>query len=642
MELSIRKKMILGFFIIVFFFAIIVIYLLNQSERSIKESIGNSTVVIAESRLLGIISSICNISLVIKSNSNWKSIKDLIKKSNFKFSQIKDVPGYMERIEKKLRSGDPAITSLVKKTALNEITRHFNNEIVEYYENNHGYKTVSDILITNRYGATIAATGKLTEYNHADDPWWSNNKGSDLALAKYEYDFHTSQFGINIIVHIKDEKGRFIGALKSQIDISGIIRETDLANKKYRSTYTSLLSEKGKLIYSTRTFKPDEDYTKKDLYKSFTARKGFFTLKEGNVSRLISYVKAVEKGHEIGNGWIIFVSHNIDEVLEPVLLFKKQFSVLLIIFLVTGIGIALWNMRSITKPLANLVKDIDIISRGNLDHRVKIESKNEFSYLGERFNNMLINLKKTVQALKSSNRDLEHFAYVASHDLQEPLRMVSSYLELIKKRYSHELDDDADEFIGYAIDGAKRMKVLINDLLVYSRLTTRGKDFRYSDLNELFIVVLNNLKFSLTENNADISCNELPKMHVDDTQFIQLMQNLISNAIKFRSDTDPVIHISAREKEDEWEFSVEDNGIGIHRQFSDKIFIIFQRLHTRNEYPGTGIGLAICKKIVERHRGRIWFDSVPGEGTTFFFTINKYLNLTDRPGGRNGENNTPH
>jgi signal transduction histidine kinase len=636
MDYSIRNKMIIGFFSIVLFFSIIAVYLLNQSGRSLQDSIGNSTVLIAESKLLGIISSIHNISFVIKSNSNWESIKDLIEKSNNRFSLIKNIPVYMEKIENKLQSGDPKTVSLINKTARNHIAHHFNNDIIEYYESNHGYRVINDILITNRYGATIAATGNIVDYDQSDDEWWVENIGKDYTVTGYKLDSHSGQPGINVIVRIKDEKGRFIGMLKSFVDISGIIRETDLSIKRYRNTYTSLLSESGHLIYSTLTFVPNEDYKKKEIYRLFTADKGFFTINDGPEKKLISYVKSRNNEHGIGSGWTIFVSHDLDEVLEPVLILKKQFTILLFLFLVTGTAIALWNTRAITKPLSALVKDIDIISMGNLDHKVEIESKNEFSYLGERFNNMLINLKNTVEALKTSNKDLEQFAYVASHDLQEPLRMVSSYLELIKKRYADRLDDDADEFIEYAIDGAKRMKILINDLLSFSRIATRGKDFILNDLNELFVAALNNLKLTIEENNAEITCNDLPEIHVDDTQFIQLIQNLLSNALKFRGEEDPVVQISAREKENEWEFSVKDNGIGIDTQFTGKIFVIFQRLHTRNEYSGTGIGLAICKKIVERHRGRIWFDSVIGEGTTFTFTINKYLYLFNNQGEKIG------
>ncbi|MFB3765616.1 MAG: ATP-binding protein [Methanotrichaceae archaeon] len=223
--------------------------------------------------------------------------------------------------------------------------------------------------------------------------------------------------------------------------------------------------------------------------------------------------------------------------------------------------------------------------------------------------------------LVRSNAELQQFAYVASHDLQEPLRMVTSYVQLLQKRYRNKLDPDADEFIAYAVDGATRMQQLINDLLTYSRIGTRGKPFEPTDFNRVFDRAVSNLKVAIDESGATVTHDPLPTLMVDGTQMVQLMQNLIGNGIKFHGQEVPIVNVSAQRKGNDWVFSVKDNGIGIDPQFKDRIFVIFQRLHSRSEYPGTGIGLAISKKIVERHGGRIWFESEPGKGSTFFFTI---------------------
>ena len=234
-------------------------------------------------------------------------------------------------------------------------------------------------------------------------------------------------------------------------------------------------------------------------------------------------------------------------------------------------------------------------------------------------------LRELVDSLAVSNRELEQFAYVASHDLQEPLRMVTSFTQLLEKRYKGHIDDDADEYIDFIVEGAHRMKDLIDDLLVFSRFNTQAKEFELFDLNNALNGVLSYLQTYIVENNTQITYDPLPLIVGDSSQIQQLFQNLLSNAIKFQDDEPPRIHISADESSDEWKFGVSDNGIGIDPEYQEQIFNVFKRLHTRIEYPGTGIGLSICKKIVERHGGRIWVKSKLGEGSTFYFTIPKKI-----------------
>ncbi|HEX2066023.1 MAG TPA: ATP-binding protein [Candidatus Thermoplasmatota archaeon] len=224
--------------------------------------------------------------------------------------------------------------------------------------------------------------------------------------------------------------------------------------------------------------------------------------------------------------------------------------------------------------------------------------------------------------LERSNRELAQFAYVASHDLQEPLRMVASYTQLLQRRYQGKLDRDADEFIGYAVGGAVRMQTLINDLLTYSRVSTVNRPMGPVQMDAVLETVRLNLKLAIEEAGATVTADPLPEVEGDRSQLVQLLQNLVGNALKFRAKGRPcAVHVGAAQAGGVWTVQVRDNGIGIERQYFDRLFVIFQRLHARDEYEGTGIGLAVCKKIVERHGGRIWVESEPGKGSTFSFTL---------------------
>ena len=238
--------------------------------------------------------------------------------------------------------------------------------------------------------------------------------------------------------------------------------------------------------------------------------------------------------------------------------------------------------------------------------------------------------KRAEDELRRSNVELQQFAYVASHDLQEPLRMVISYLSLLERRYLGRLDPDADEYIKFAVSGGNRMKELIDDLLEFSRIDIQGKDFVPVDMNMVVARTMDLLKIPIEKSHADIVIGPLPFVLADESQMIQVMQNLISNAIKFHGPERPKVQISAKEAKKEWTVSVKDNGIGMDMEYAERIFQMFQRLHTADKVSGTGIGLAISKKIVERHAAGYRVESEEGKGATFFFTIPKRSRKDDR------------
>lgn len=337
--------------------------------------------------------------------------------------------------------------------------------------------------------------------------------------------------------------------------------------------------------------------------------------------------------------------------------------IVLCLSLLAALGVAAVLQRVISLPILNLARIVrDISEQHDYSKRAVKDTGDEIGSLVDSFNNMLTQIEardsaliqvqgdleqrvrdlqrevaerqraekglaeKTVE-LQRSNAELEQFAYVASHDLQEPLRMVSSYTQLLAKRYRPKLDDSALEFIDFAVDGVKRMQTLIQDLLQFSRVGTRGKQFAPVNCEAVLQTVLLNLAGRIRESGAVIRQDALLLVQGDEGQLIQLFQNLLGNALKYRSEKTPEIYVSCQPQVDSLLFSVKDNGIGIDPQFSERIFVLFQRLHGKGEYEGTGIGLAICKKIVERHGGKIWVESETGQGANFKFTLPKAMNL---------------
>ena len=318
----------------------------------------------------------------------------------------------------------------------------------------------------------------------------------------------------------------------------------------------------------------------------------------------------------------------------------------LVVFVAAVLGtflIAFGLSRHLSRPIVELAAAAGRMAKGDLSGRVTVQTTGEVAMLIYSFNHMAQDLQRLMEAEKKlatiaaaaataereraaelarSNQELGQFAYIASHDLQEPLRVVASFSQLLARRYQGQLGTEADEFIAFIGNGVARMQGLINDLLEYSRVGTRGKPFEPTPCDALVEQVLSNLKVAITEVNATVTYDGLPTVQADATQLGRVFQNLIANALKFHhKDAPPQVQISAARQDRYWRFAVRDNGIGIDPAYHERIFVLFQRLHTSAEYPGTGIGLAICKKIVERHGGRIWVESAPGHGATFSFTI---------------------
>ncbi len=434
-----------------------------------------------------------------------------------------------------------------------------------------------------------------------------------------------------------------------------IVQQNEKLEKMFDEKVISaeLIGLDGSIIYATGTpeYEVDSELIEK-AYQGFTVT--YTYNRHDGAPVLISLYPVIVKDTIVG---LIHLELSFEKSNDRI----RRYTLFVLFLNASGLLVAFLIVRFLSRRivinrLEALTDMSSEIGKGNLQRRLDIRSNDELGILASAFNDMAGELgerkrqldeeknkvldkveeleeqitrretaeealKRTVTDLRRSNAELEQFAYVASHDLQEPLRMVSSYMQLLSRRYAGKLDSDADDFIGFAVDGARRMQVLIQDLLVYSRVGTRGKPFEPTNCEDVLEQVLSNMEVAINESGAVVTHDPLPTVAADASQLAQIFQNLIGNAIKFQGEETPRVHVSAERKAGEWLFSVADNGIGIDPEFFERIFVIFQRLHGRGEYSGTGIGLAISRKIVERHGGRMWVESEPGTGSTFYFTI---------------------
>ena len=467
------------------------------------------------------------------------------------------------------------------------------------------YQYYSWLGVTNEQGELIAATGSLPTQatqgltpdlfdvlRQTGTPHMEDARASSEPLQNLAVGFSAPIYGA---------RGRFRGVVATRVPVENLrtIFEQEGRLRYGEGTYDWLLLTRDGMIISEQHQRQMMDSLPMKIEVPSLLRAAATPTQPGFVeevherrgtSIVTGYARTQGYKDFRGFDWIVLFRLNHDQVYAPVdrLLWTVGGIGFLVILPLTGYGI--WVSWRLGRERNDLVK-----ARRDLE--------------------------QSVAELGRSNADLQQFAYVASHDLQEPLRMVSSYTQLLARRYKGKLDTDADEFIAFAVDGATRMQRLIQDLLAYSRVSTGGHQFKPTSVDAALGYALDNLRHAMKESGAVVTHDPLPTVIGDEKQLAQLFQNLLSNAVKFRGHEPPRIHVSAKRTDVEWLFSVRDNGIGLDAQYADRIFVIFQRLHNRQEYPGTGIGLAICKKIVERHGGRIWVESEPGKGATFYFTI---------------------
>ncbi len=485
--------------------------------------------------------------------------------------------------------------------------------------------------------------------NFSDRPWFKNalSATAGFVVDRYRVDVITGKQALVLSAPRHDERGEIAGVLFIALDIAALQRQMEAADLPAKSAII-VVDGTGTIIAR----RPWSGLVGKTAPESEVVRAAVNGKERSlDVTGLdgIRRIYGFANLYAGGEARAIYIAVGIPMEVAYAASNRGLVRNITALVVVAGLAIVLaWTMgaMSIARPIRTLLRATHRIAEGDLDVRVGAYPRGEMGQLAHAFDDMASalatrtaalhraaeELEATVEQrtgelrranaeLARSNSDLEQFAYVASHDLQEPLRMVTSYLELIERRYADKLDERGHRFIGYAVDGAARMRALITDLLAYSRVGRRDTTVEAVDTARCLRDALANLEVAIRETGTVVTSDDLPTVRGNRQQLTHLFQNLVANAIKFRRDESPSIHVSVRHDGAVWTFGVRDNGIGIDPEYHDRIFTIFQRLHTRAEYPGTGIGLAICRKVVERHGGQIGVESEPGKGSLFTFTL---------------------
>ena len=655
--MRIHDRILFGFVCIGVAIGVVGYLSLTLSQGAFENTIGRQSVSLAQTTMSYIMDSIQQYLDDTRHHAQILAGSDRINASNAAFEQDADRDGTIQRMEDLWREGT---ASEIESITDNEVSQYLrdNLECRDYYLRTCGYFLFGEVFATNQYGVNVAQTRKTSDYYQADENWWQRAKTYGTYIGPIQYDQSAEMYEVDLAVRFDDRHGQFVGVLKSVLNLRRVtaILAGVKARSEYASTRVRLICDNN-VIYDTQS--PALEVTPLEapvLAKIQACRIAEGTMeiqKPAGAAKLAAFYRVGHSDVPEAFNAVLLLEYDKAEVLSPIARLRKRM-VYLTVILIIGSSIGGWLLAgSISRPLARLNDMAVEISRGNLEVHSQIRSSGEIRQLADTFDLMAHELRDTLNHLRSEikvrqqaetalaasnqdlqeaihkmdlvNQELRHFVYIASHDLREPLRKITSFGGLLKQSLSGHLNEDDQENMDFMIDGADRMTRLIDDLLVYSRVGRKEEPFVEVDLND---VVQHLREFELSrlieETGTRIEVPDpLPVVHADPVQVSQLIQNLMANGIKFhRQDVSPVITIRGLSWDDHSvRIEVQDNGIGIKPEYHKDVFVMFKRLHSRAQYEGTGIGLAICKKIVERHGGRIEVEPAPDQGSIFWFTL---------------------